>query len=162
MATSSIGYSTTNTAITITLANLGNLAARASTYVDNSSTLYLDATLRVQCGIGTTTGSDNAVYIYGYGGQDTSYFGGNFTSGTDAAITTSGANFPLLGVMQTATFPPVTSTNYTYYVGSVANAFGGTLPKYWGVVILNSSGASLVNTAANHVVTYTGINATTA
>ena len=162
MATAKIGYSTTNTALTITLANLSNLAGRASNYVDNSTNLYMDAALRVKVGAGTTTGSDNAVYVYGYGGEETSNFGGCFTSGTDAAVTTSGANFPLLGIVSTATFPPVTSTDYTLYIGSVANAFGGNLPKYWGVMIVNSTGASLVNTAANHAITFTGISQTIA
>jgi hypothetical protein len=160
MATIKTAYSTTNTAITITLAALGNNAGRSSAAVDNSTNLYLDAVLRCKVGIGTTTGTDNAVYVYGYGSEDNVNFGGNFTSGTDAAITTSGANFVPLGVISTATFPPVTSTDYTLYVGSVANSFGGNLPKYWGVAILNASGGSLVNTAANHAITYTGIQAT--
>lgn len=157
MATVKMNYSATNTALTITLANLSNLAARSSAYIDNSSDLYLDASLRVKIGIGTTTGTDNAVYVFGYGSEDAVNFGGNYTSGTDATIVTSGANFPLLGVVSTATFPSVTSTDYTLYIGSVANAFGGILPKYWGVVLLNSTGASLVNTSTNHAVTFTGI-----
>jgi hypothetical protein len=154
-----ITYSTTNTAISITLAALANLAARSSAYVDNSSNVYLDASIRAKVGIGVLSGTDNAVYLYGYGSEDAVAFSG-FTSGTDAAVLTTSANFPLMGVITTNVFNPVTSTDYTFYIGSVANAFGGNLPKYWGVVVDNRSGGALVNTAANHVITYTGIYAT--
>lgn len=158
MADAKIAYSTTTTAFSITLANLSNVAARSSAYVDNSTNLYLDASVTVQIGIGTTTGTDNAVFVYGYGGADTTNFGG-WTSGTDAAVLTTMSNMPLLGVVALG-LPPFTSTNLRLYIGSVAQSFGGNLPKYWGVVIDNRSGGSLVNTATNHFVTYQGIYAT--
>jgi hypothetical protein len=151
-------YSATNTAMTITLANLSNAAARSSVYVDNSTTLYFDATVRVKIGNATVTGTDNAVYVYGYGGQDTTCFGG-WSSGTDAAVLTTPTNMSLLGVISYVN-PPFTSTNLCLYIGSVAQAFGGNLPKYWGVVVDNRTGASLVNTATNHSISYSGIYAT--
>jgi hypothetical protein len=154
--THKITYSTTNTAITITLANLSNAAARSSDYVDNSSNVYIDASVRVKVGTGVTTGTDNAVYVYGYGAEDTTNFGG-WTSGTNAAILTTMSNMPLLGIVSTGLLPPFTSTDLTIYIGSVASSFGGNLPKYWGVVLDNRSGASLVNTAANHAISYTGV-----
>ncbi len=157
-----ITYSATNTAMTITLAALSNVAARCSNSIDNSSTLYLDASVFVQIGIGTTTGTDNAIYVYGYGGYDNSNFGGEgaYALGADGAVLTTPSNLPLLGVMSTNLFASVTSTNYQMFIGSVANSFGGVLPKYWGVVIDNRSGAALVNTATNHYVSYSGITAT--
>lgn len=148
-------YSTTNTAITITLANLSSGAYRSSTYVDNSSNVYIDAMVRVKVGIGTTTGSDQAVYVYGYGSEDATNFNG-LTSGSDATIVTSGTNFPMLGVISCKD-NPFTSTDLTILIGSVASAFGGILPKYWGVVVGNLSGGTLVNTAANHAVSYSGV-----
>lgn len=158
MADAKIAYSSTNTAVSITLANLGNASARSSAAIDNSSNLYLDATLTVKIGNGTTTGTDNAVYIYGYGSQDNSLFGGP-TSGTDAAVLTTPTNLVQLGIISYSN-PPFTSTDLSLYIGSVALAFGGNLPKYWGIVVDNRTGASLVNTAANHSVTYQGVYAT--
>lgn len=152
-----ITYSTTNTAMTITLANLSNAAARSSVYIDNSSTLYFDASLLVKVGNAVTTGTDNAVYIYGYGSQNTTLF--PVSSGTDAAVVTTPTNLPLLGIISYSN-PPFTSSNLTLYVGSLAQSFGGNLPEYWGIVIDNRTGASLVNTATNHSVTYSGVYST--
>jgi hypothetical protein len=150
-----ITYSATNTAMTITLANLSNSAYRSSSYVDNSSNVYIDAMVRVKVGIGTTTSSDQAVYVYGYGSEDGVLFD-SLSSGTDATIITSGSNINLLKVISCKD-NPFTSTDLTCHIGSMAQGFGGNLPKYWGVVIGNFSGGSLVNTSANHAVTYTGI-----
>jgi hypothetical protein len=151
-------YSTTNTAVTITLANLSNAAARSSSSISNATNLFLDANLSVMVGIGVTTGTDQAVYIYGYGSQDGTQFNG-WTSGTDAAVLTTPTNMPLLGVISCVN-PPFTSTDLSLYIGSVAQSFGGTLPKYWGVIVDNRSGGSLVNTAANNVIEYQGITIT--
>lgn len=160
MADIKLAYSTTNTALSITLANLSNAAARSSASISNATNLFIDASLTVKVGIGTTTGTDNAVYVYGYGSYDSVLFGGQ-TSGTDASVVTTPTNLPLLGVISYVN-PPFTSTDLTIHIGSVANAFGGNLPKYWGVVVDNRSGGSLVNTATNHKVEYQGIYATSA
>lgn len=148
----------TSSPLTITLANLSNATARESNAIDNSTNKFLDAMVYVQVGIGQTTGTDLAVYLYTYGSED----GTNYTypaTGADAVIVTTPTNLTLLKVISTQV-PPFTDTNFKTVIGSVATAFNGILPRKWGIVVDNRSGGSLVNTAANHSVSYTGVYAT--
>lgn len=159
MATTNISYTAASTT-SITLANLSNAAARTSLAIDNTTTKYIDVTMQVKVTNGTTTGTDNAVYIYGYGSVDGTTFA-TPSSGTDASIVTTPTNLPLLSIISYSN-PPYSDTPLTVHIGSVANAFGGIMPPYWGIVIDNRTGASLVNTAANHSVTFRGITYTNA
>lgn len=159
MATLSVSYSASSTTA-ITLANLSNAAARTSLKIDNTGTKYVDAIMQVKVTNATTTGTDNAVYIYGYGSVDGTTFA-TPSSGTDAAVVTTPTNLPLLGIISYSN-PPFSDTPLTVHISSVANVFGGILPPYWGIAIDNRTGASLVNTAANHSVTFQGITYTSA
>ena len=155
MANIKIAYATTNTAMAITLADLGNNTARASLAVDNTSDNYVDTTVSIQLQNGQVTGSDLAWYVYGYGSVNNSLFD-TPSSGTNASVLTTPANLALLKTVS-INYPPFSNTNFYVVIGSIAKAFGGILPPYWGIVIDNRTGASLVNTATNHAVTHRGI-----
>ena len=43
---------------------------------------------------------------------------------------------------------------HKFYIGSVANLFGGLMPAKWGVWVLNNSGVALNATAGNHAIKY--------
>ena len=146
-------------AITITLINLANsaTAARASTAVDNSTTLYDDAfvSLTVKPLTGTPA-AGAAVYVYLYALSD----GGNYT---DAATGTDGA-FTLLSPPNVvlARVIPITVSAATTFSSpfSVALCFGGTMPQRWGLIVLNSSGFAFdaaVGSASFIGVTYTTV-----
>ena len=146
-------------AITITLVNLANsaTAARASTVVDNSTTLYDDAfvSLTVKPLTGTPAASA-AVYVYLYALSD----GGNYT---DGATGTDGA-FTLLAppnVVLARVIPITVSAGTTFSSPfSVALCFGGTMPQRWGIAVLNSSGFALdatIGSASYIGVTYTTV-----
>lgn len=148
MATLKPLYGTANQPITVTLASLANAAGRASAVIDNTTTLALDAL--VSLAVKTNAAGVSAtgyVAVYAYGTVDgTTYTDG--ATGTDAAFTpsASGANLRLIGTIQT----PAVATTYQSGPFSVANAFGGTLPAKWGIVVVNNSGAALDATEASH------------
>lgn len=159
MATVNVKYAT-NAAITITLNSLASsqTAMRASTSVDNSVNLYVDALVAVVLATATgTPANDQAVYVYAYGQIDgTNYTAG--VTGSDAAFTaTNPPNLPLIGVVA---FPAQNTTATTYGPFSVAQAFGGVLPTKWGIVVENFTGLALAS--ASMSANYTGINATVA
>jgi hypothetical protein len=147
-------------AITITVASLTNTSARASTVIDNSTTLFLDALvfLKLKSGASSTTPT-GTIRVYAYATVDGGTLYTEGASGSDAALTlVSPTNLVLLGVIN------MVANATTYYGGpfSVAQAFGGVLPEKWGIVIENQSGGTLDSTGANHLAEYEGVYANAA
>jgi hypothetical protein len=136
-------YGTSNQAITITINSLASsaTAGRASTAVDNSSNLFLDALVTVKISFpNLAVANDQAVYVYAYGTSDggTTYTGA--ITGTDAAYTMDDPTvLRLIGVI------PIPTLNKAYVGGpfSVAAAWGGTLPDHWGIYVRNFAGQTL-------------------
>ena len=154
MATTNIAYATT-TSITITPGALADGSARQSTAVDNSSNLYVDAMVELYIKAGTTLSGDSAVYCWFYASED----GTNFThnaSGTDGAYTMKSPN-ALIGPF--VALLADTSTDHYFVIPSVANYFGGILPREWGIVLENQSGSALTTGSTAN---YTGITFTSA
>ena len=148
-------YGSNGQAITVTLASLTNGSARASTVVDNTTNLFLDALVFLNVKTGASgTGATGHVDIYTYGTVDG---GTNYTenaSGSDSSITlVSPSNARLIGIVNAV------ANAVTYKGGpfSVAAAFGGVLPDHWGLIIVNSSGGTLDGTEASHLKVYQGI-----
>lgn len=142
MATIKQLYGTSAQAITCTITTLASsaTACRASTAVDNTTNLFLDALVQVNVTLSATaTANDKAVYVWAYGTADggTTYTDG--VTGTDGAFTrTDPPNLRLIGVLST----PTASNSYKSGPMSVAAAFGGILPDHWGVVVQNFSGSA--------------------
>lgn len=156
-------YGTSNQAIVCSLApagvGLANNGARASTAVDNTTNLFLDALvfLNIKSGAAGTlaTGTVN-VYAYGTSDGGTNYTEG--ATGTDAAITlVSPTNLKLIGIINVV----AVATTYKSGPFSVAAAFGGVLPDHWGIVIENKSGGAFDTTEGNHLKVYQGVLAQT-
>lgn len=157
MATISTSYGTSGVAMTITIASMGSTSAQSCVAINNTTTLFLDAVVQVKVktnAAGTT--ATGLVNIYAYGSADggTTYPEG---AGTNASVTmTVPTNLILVGQINAV-------ANATTYVGntvSIAAAFGGVLPAFWGIVIENLTGAALDSTAGNHFAKYQGIFAT--
>ncbi len=148
----------TSTAITITLANLASsaTAGRESTVIDNSSDLFLDALVYVTVNVGAgSIANDKCAYVFAYGSEDGTNYTDNAT-GSDAAITLNvPTNLHLVAVISM----PTASLTYKA-VFSVAQAFGGVLPRKWGIVVRNYCGLALA--AANNAASYSGVYATVA
>lgn len=148
-------YGTSNQTLTITLASLANAASRASTAVDNSSTLYQDALVSLSIKTGASgTAATGSVVVYAYGTVDG---GTNYTegaTGSDAALTlVSPTNLRMVGLIST----PANATTYKAGPFSIAQAFGGVLPERWGIVVQNSTGAALDSTEGSHLKVWQGV-----
>jgi hypothetical protein len=142
MATIRQTFETAGTA-TITLTSLANGSGRASTAIDNTSTLDISSDIRVKV---TTSGTlaTGYVSVYLIRSEDGTNYDDAF-GGTDAAYTP--VNAILLGIIAT----PATAT----YVKVFDTAeMGLTLPAKFAIGIVNSSGNALTATAGNHSVTF--------
>lgn len=155
MATVSVNPYPAAASVTITLTSLTNGSWRQSAAVDNTSNLYIDAHLGGSIQTGTSPTANGTIDIYAYG----SYDGTNYTagaSGSDAAYTADGEEnlfFHLLSIVVDAT----SDQDYVFGPVSVASVFGGVLPRAWGIVVENNTGATLNATGTNNEVQFTGI-----
>lgn len=124
--------------ISITLNSLASLAARQSLKVDNSTTLYIEAFVRVTIKLAAGSPADpKVVYVYAYGSQDGTILTDN-ASGLDAAITLrSPSNLRTIG---TILVPDAGALSYASHPFPVSAAFGYCMPKAWGIVVENRSG----------------------
>lgn len=139
-------YGTSNQAITCTITSLANAsgpygAGRASTAVDNTTNLFLDALVTVKVKTSASAlANDKSVYVYAYGTTDGGTTYGDGITGSDAAFTaTNPPNLRLIGVINCVS----TSTTYVSAAMSVAAAFGGVLPDHWGIFVVNFTGQTL-------------------
>jgi len=149
----------TATAMTITLASLGSsgVSGRQSTTIDNTSDLADDSHVFVKATTGTSPTGGNAISIYAFGSTDGTLYSGGLGA-SDATVSPSPT--PINGGLQLlATFTVVSASNTAYSGGpySIANAFGGTMPRKWGIFIVQNTGAALNATAGNHSVVYTPV-----
>lgn len=151
-----LAYTGADTAVTITLASLGNSAAgsagRESTVVSNTSNLDLDihlyAAFTPQSG---TPANDKCVYVRVYGTTGGTKYPEQIT-GADAACTltaTGETNLKLLGPVTIST----SATKGSAFLDSLATAFG-SLPEKWGLHVRNYCGFALSATGGTHEITY--------
>ena len=163
MATTKTAYSAA-TALTVT--NLHSLASSAtagwqSSVVDNTTDLYLDAIVQVVLDFANTAPANSkGAYVFAYGGLESGVYS-NPASGTQGSITlldvtTTPQNLRTLGFLPYTTADEVAEGSPL----SVAAAFGGVLPPYWGLVIINHSGAALA--ASGNTVKWRGLTQTVA
>jgi len=165
MADIKIKYPSTSTsAITISLASLADdntngIAGRASTAVDNTTNLDLDHLLSGYIKTGTTPTVSRTIELWLYApvsiASGTPTYPDSIT-GTDAAKTMTSRNVLQSGLVWCKTITVDATTGNVYPIGqiSVAAAFGGVLPPFWGVWVLNRTAVALDSTGGNHVLTY--------
>src|SRR5437879_5583039 len=148
-------YDTDGVAITITLASLATGAARESASVDNSSNLYLDALVQLKIKLQSgTPGSDKRVYVYAAGTADGGTTWPDAVTGADAAITlNSPTQLKLIGVIEA----PTSAGTFISEPMSVAQAFGGILPKKWSIIVQNMTNMTFSATEGDHTKKYQGI-----
>ena len=150
----------TSTALTLTLASLAQAAARESTAVDNSTDKFLDVLVQLNIKLQTgTPASDKAINIYVYGSEDGTDYTDN-ASGSDAAITLRDpTNLRLIDIINT---PDSGGLTYKSHPLSIAAAFGGVMPRKWGIVVENKTNIAFSATEGDHTKEYSGIFATSA
>lgn len=154
----SLNYGTSNAlSFAGAFATAANNAVHSSAAVTVSTTNNIvDVMVRVQASVGTVA-SPNQIVVYAYGSEDgTNYAGNSGTSddvdGTAKALTAlqSPTNMRLLGVISTM----VSSSTVKSQPMSIASAFGGVLPRKWGIVVQNTTGAALTAASGSYTEVY--------
>ena len=153
-ATPTFGTVTTHTITLTSLASDTNGGGRAGTAIDNVSEDAIDAMVGGSVTTGTGPTAARQIEVWCYGSYDgTSYSGG--VTGSDANLTPQEKT-----LMKLLTVIPTSSTanqRYTWGPFSVAQAFGGTMPRKWGMYFVQNTGAALHATGTNHEVKHTPI-----
>lgn len=141
----------TDTAITITAANLSSASNRSSAAVTTSTTNNI-AQILLEVKVSTTSTAptgNRQVIVYGYMSEDgTEYTGGSSVTdnvdGTDKTLTAIGSptNLFLIGTIQLNQ-----GANAVTFVKQfeVTSCFGCIPPK-WGIVLFNDAGTALGST----------------
>jgi hypothetical protein len=144
---------------TITLAALASdtnlVAGREGTAIDNNATDdAIDSMVGGKITTGTSPTASRQIEVWLAGSYDGTTFSGGAT-GADANLTPSEKTLlKLLTII-----PTVNTSNKTYQWGpfSVAQAFGGTMPRKWSVYIVHNTGVALNATGGNHEVKHTPV-----
>lgn len=141
------------------LGSSSTAVASSAVGITSTTNNITDIMISVGVTVGAITPSATTlVYIYAYGSEDgLVYPGGQSGSvevlGTDSAETLSsfGNNLKFLGsiMCHTASIQIVSNPM------SLAAAFGGLLPRKWGIVVQNQSGVALA--ASGNFVKYTEV-----
>lgn len=147
----------TTTTLTCTLTSLASSATggRESATVDNTTDLFLDVLvwMKAKPQNSGSIANDKAIYVYAWGSLNNTDFPDAVT-GADAAITLNDpTQLRLIGVLNVAAI----NVSYSSEPLSLASAFGGVVPPYWGLVIRNYCGTALSATGTDHVIKYRGI-----
>lgn len=133
-----------------------------STAVDNTTNLYLDILIagKVTAGTSPTAGT---IEVHAVGISDDTTWPDVF-DGVASAAQINSADIKNAICRPIAFLTTDTTSNRTYPFGpvSVANLFGGTLPKKFVVWATHSTVAALNATAGNHAVYLTGVTGTSA
>lgn len=154
MADIKIAYAS-STALTISLASIADNGARECDHVNNESNLYMDILVQLEIKLATgTPGGEEAIYIWAYGAENAGDFTDNAT-GSDAAITLRDPhNFKLVGIINT---PDSGGLTYKSNPMSISQAFGGILPREWGIVVENKTSVTFSSTEGDHSKHFTGV-----
>jgi len=156
MATTTTNYGS-NTTITMDLANLASsstfIAGYESAQVNNTTNEFLDAIVQGEVSVGTTPTVNTSINIYVYGASTSLATNSiDVLDGTASAetLTNTGVLYSALRLAAVISVLANTS-NVAYNVApfSVAQLFGGVLPKYWGLFVAHNTGVNLRNTAVN-------------
>jgi hypothetical protein len=72
-------------------------------------------------------------------------------------MTSLNVKYAALKLIQSITVDNTTGRAYYFGPVSVAMLFGGMLPPFWGIFVLNATGVALDGTAGNHSIQYTRV-----
>lgn len=155
--------STSSVALTLTLASLATdsslLAGRASTAVDNTTNVDLDHLVSGFITSGTTPTANTYIEVWAYASYQTASGTPTYPdsiTGSDAAktMTSLGIKGSALRPVASMLVDSTTSNRaYPFAPVSIASLFG-SMPKFWGIFVVQSTGVALNSTGGNHVITY--------
>lgn len=163
MTTMTINYGSVNN-ITISPENVASssdfTAGVESAAIDNSTDKFVDVLVSGTWTSGTTPTAGTQVNAFVYAQQDDTPTYPDVLDGTASAETMTSAGvmsgaLKFLGSLNITT----NTSNRAYYLAptSVAQLFGGIMPKRWGLFISHNTGVNSNSTAGNHAWKYQGI-----
>lgn len=150
-------------ALTITLASLAtdtNLrAGQESTAVDNRTNCDIDHLVSGKITVGTSPTAGRVIEVFAY--APISIASGTPTypdvfDGTDSAetVTSDNVKYSCLRLLWSTTIDNTTDRVYYMPPTSVAEAFGGELPPFWGLFVVHNTGVNLNSTGGNQLLHY--------
>ena len=151
------GASTAITPFTIASQPSSATAGRSCPAIDNGTNLFDDVLLTITVKTSASAlANDKACYVYVYGSEDGTTYNASSAEGvgTDVGITLD-APTNLKGPLVISC--PASSVTYRGE-WSIAQLFGGVLPRKWGVVLQNYTGQALDASVGS--ASYTGITFT--
>jgi len=163
MATMTANYSS-NTTITMDLSSLATsaswIAGRESSEIDNTTNKYVDALVQGKVKVGTTPTANTSINIYVWGAATSlATTAIDVLDGTDSAetLTNTGVLYSALKLGAVINVL-VNTSDITYNVApfSVAQLFGGVMPKYWGLFVSHNTGVNL-NATNDDLFSFNGI-----
>jgi len=163
MATQTLNYGTP-ASITLDLTSLASsadwTAGRESDVIDNSTNKYVDALVSGSVVVGTTPAINTTIAVFAYAQHDDTPTYQDVFDGTGSAETVTSAGVlagvtKLLGTLKVDS----TTTDREYWLAptSVAQVFGGILPKRWGLFVSHNTGVALKSSLNTGKFKYTGI-----
>lgn len=125
------------------------LIGRASTAIDNAGTdLALDALVGGQFVSHSVAPTVNKqIEVWAYGSFDGAAYNAGAT-GTDAALTVTANTKTLMRLLTIIPTDAAVSFTYTWGPFSIAQAFGGFMPRKWGLFAVHNMG-QILNAAGN-------------
>jgi hypothetical protein len=143
-------------ALTLTLNSLatssGLVAGRSSTVVDNTSNLSVDELITGVISTGTNPTVSTNVEVWAWSILDDTPTYPDTVTGSDANTTLTSLNVKNAGLFKLGaliTIDATTNRNYTFAF-SLAQLFGGHMPKKWGIFVVHNTAVNL-NSSGNTV-----------
>lgn len=155
MATVTVNYASA-VAITMDAANLASsatfVAGVESSQIDNTTNKYLDALVFGRVSVGTTPTANTTILVYVYAGDvSLATTAVDVLDGTSSAETLTNIGQRDALKLGATVYVPANTSDVAYEVQpfSVAQLFGGIMPKFWGLFLTHNTGVNLRNTAVN-------------
>lgn len=133
MADIKLSYGSTTSITASSLPTLGSTSTTTSSTVDNTTNLYVDALLEFVFTTATGVSSTGTVEVWGKASVDNSDFDDDVNDRLIGIVVMSG-----------------TGIQTRKRIFQLGHAFGGSLPPYWQIRVVNSAGAAFTAGTLNY------------
>ena len=140
------------------------LAGRESNYIDTTSGLYLDYLVGGKVKTGTSPTVNRTVELWVWGQLDDTPTYPDAITGVDGNKTLTTRDIMFSGLVPLHAVNTDATSGRTYYIRplSIASAFGGVLPKKWGLFLVHNTAVALDGTGGSFSFTATPVYQTVA
>ena len=123
------------------------LAGWMSAVIDNTSNLSIDELISLILKAGTSPTAGNSIEVWAWSVLDDTPTYPDTITGSEGTVTLTSANVKAAGAFKLAAVITVDATSSRLYhvVFSLAQIFGGQMPRKWGLLVINGSGVALAS-----------------